>query len=84
MKFEFLDNDNKPPARIASPVGRYGKLTCEFSRQAHLRRGVDVELQLGLLAVVDGEPLHQQRREAGARAAAEGVEDQEALGEENK
>ncbi len=40
---------------------------------------VDGELQLGLLAEVDGEPLHEERGEAGAGAATEGVEDEEAL-----
>ncbi len=48
----------------------------------HLRRGVDGELELALLAVVDGEALHEERREAGARAAAERVEDQEALADD--
>ena len=44
-----------------------------------LRGGVDGELQLGLLAVVHGETLHEQGGEAGAGAATEGVEDEEAL-----
>ena len=44
-----------------------------------LRRRVDREAELGLLAVVDREALEQQRAEAGARAAADGVEDEEAL-----
>ena len=46
---------------------------------AHLRSRVDGELQLGLLAVVDGEPLHEQGGEARAGATAERVEDEEAL-----
>ena len=46
---------------------------------AHLRGGVDGELQLGLLAVVHRQTLHQQGGEAGAGAATEGVEDEEAL-----
>lgn len=45
----------------------------------HLGSGVDGELQLGLLAVVHRQTLHQQGGEAGARAATEGVEDEEAL-----
>ena len=45
----------------------------------HLGSGVDGELQLGLLAVVHGQTLHQQGGEAGAGAATEGVEDEEAL-----
>ena len=46
---------------------------------AHLRSGVDGKLQLGLLAVVHRQTLHQQGGEAGARATTEGVEDEEAL-----
>ena len=40
---------------------------------------VNGELQLRLLAEVDGEPFHEERGEAGAGAAAEGVEDEKAL-----
>merc|ERR1712179_487936 len=40
---------------------------------------VDGELQLGLLAVVHAEPLHEQGGEAGAGATAEAVEDEESL-----
>jgi hypothetical protein len=45
----------------------------------YLGRGIDAELQLGSLPIVDGETLHEQGGEAGSRAAAERVEDQEAL-----
>merc|ERR1712061_572351 len=45
----------------------------------HLGGGVDGKLQLGLLAVVHGQPLHQQGREPRAGAATEGVEEEEAL-----
>ena len=45
----------------------------------NLRSGVDSELKLGLLAVVDGESLHKEGGEAGAGATTEGVEDEEAL-----
>ena len=45
----------------------------------HLGSGVDGELQLGLLAVVDRQPLHEQQREARAGTTTEGVEDEEAL-----
>ena len=48
-------------------------------RGGHLGRRVDGELQLGLLPVVHGESLHQERGEAGASAATEGVEDEESL-----
>jgi len=40
---------------------------------------VDGELELGLLAVVGGQALEQESAEARAGAAAERVEDQEAL-----
>lgn len=42
--------------------------------KTHLRRGVDGEFKFRLLAVVHGESLHQQRREARAGATAERVE----------
>merc|ERR1719414_424641 len=40
---------------------------------------VDAELQLGLLAVVDGETLHQERCEARPSSTTERVEDEESL-----
>ncbi len=45
----------------------------------HLRGGVDGELQLGLLAVVHRQTLHQQGGETRAGATSEAVEDQESL-----
>ena len=44
-----------------------------------LRGGVDGELQLGFLAVVHGQTLHQEGGEARASASTERVEDEEAL-----
>ena len=44
-----------------------------------LRCRVDGKLQLGLLAIVDGESLHEEGGEPGAGATTEGVEDEEAL-----
>merc|ERR1712072_1653649 len=41
--------------------------------------GVDGEAELGLLAVVDGESLEEERAETGAGTATNGVEDEEAL-----
>ena len=41
--------------------------------------GVDGELQLGLLAVVDGETLHQEGSKTGSGTTTEGVEDEETL-----
>lgn len=43
------------------------------------RSRIDAELQLRLLAVINGEALHQQGTETGAGATAKGVEHQEAL-----
>jgi hypothetical protein len=40
---------------------------------------VDTELKLGLLAVVDGQTLHQESTETGTGTTTEGVEDQETL-----
>lgn len=45
----------------------------------HLGSRIDRELELALLAVVNREAFHQQGSEAGSRAAAERVEDKEAL-----
>merc|ERR1719272_2115699 len=44
-----------------------------------LRGRVHGELELGLLAVVDGQALHEERGEPGTGTTAEGVEDQETL-----
>ena len=44
-----------------------------------LRRRIDSESQLGLLAVVDRESLQQKRTQSGASASADSVEHQEAL-----
>jgi len=44
-----------------------------------LRRRVDREAELGLLAVVDGQALQEERAEAGACATTDGVEHEEAL-----
>lgn len=46
---------------------------------ADLRRRVDAEVELGLLAKVHRESLHQQRSEAGSSAATDGVIQQETL-----
>jgi hypothetical protein len=44
-----------------------------------LGRGVDGELELALLAVVEGEALHEEGAETGSGSTTEGVEDQETL-----
>lgn len=45
----------------------------------HLRSWVDTELQFALLAVVDGQPLHEKSTEARTSTTTEGVEDEETL-----
>jgi len=64
---------------LQGSVGRQDGVVWLNNSGGHLRGGVDGELQLGLLAVVDTESLHQQGGEPGPGAAAEGVEDEEAL-----
>lgn len=44
-----------------------------------LRGGIDTELELALLAVVDGQTLHQESTETGTGTTTEGVENEEAL-----
>ena len=44
-----------------------------------LRSRVDAELELALLAVVDGETLHEEGTETGTGTTTEGVEDEDAL-----
>ena len=48
-------------------------------RGGSLRGGVDAELELALLAVVDGQALHEKSTETRASTTTEGVEDKEAL-----
>lgn len=49
------------------------------NRCGDLGRWVDAELELALLAVVDGQTLHEQGTETRASTATEGVEDEETL-----
>merc|ERR1719446_500698 len=60
-------------------VGREGSVVRLDDSGGHLRRWVDAEAELGLLAVVDGETLEEQSTEARAGTATDGVEHQEAL-----
>ena len=57
----------------------YVSTSTHTTKTTDLRRRVDGELEFRLLSVVDRESLHEQRREARARAAAETVEDEEPL-----
>ena len=60
-------------------VGRQNRVVGLDHSVGDLGRGVDGEAELGLLAVVDGQTLQQQRAEARSGSTSDGVEDQEAL-----
>lgn len=49
------------------------------NRCGGLGSGVNAELQLALLAIVDGETLHQESSKTGSSSTTERVEDQETL-----
>ncbi len=60
-------------------VGRQDRVVRLDDGRRHLGRRVDGEGQLGLLAIVDGQALQEQRAKARAGTATDGVEDEEAL-----
>lgn len=60
-------------------VGRQDGVVGLDDSSGDLGRRIDAEVKLGLLAVVDGQALEQERAEAGAGTTANGVEDHEAL-----
>ena len=60
-------------------VGRQDGVVGLHHGSGHLRSGVDGKLQLGFLAIVHRQSLHQQGGEARASASSEGMEDQESL-----
>ena len=47
--------------------------------QPYLGSGIDAELELGLLSVINRQTLHKQGSESGSSTTSEGVEDEEAL-----
>lgn len=49
------------------------------NRGGGLGSGINAELELALLAVVDGEALHEKSTETGTGTTTEGVENEEAL-----
>jgi hypothetical protein len=49
------------------------------NRGRHLRRRVHSETQLGLLSIVHGQALEEERAKAGSSSTTDGVEDKEAL-----
>jgi hypothetical protein len=59
-----------------------GDVECEpphHDKVEDIAEGIDCVAELGLLAVIHGEALEEEGAEAGAGAAADGVEDEEAL-----
>jgi hypothetical protein len=60
-------------------VGRQDGVVRLNDSSRNLRCRVDRELQLALLAVVNGKALHQQSTETGSRTTTERVEDKETL-----
>ena len=64
---------------LDSAVSRENRVVGFNDGRRDLRRRVDSELQLALLAVVDRQSLEEKSTETGACATAERVEDQEPL-----
>lgn len=60
-------------------VGGQNRVVRLNNSDGSLRSRVDTELQLALLAVVDGQALHEQSAETRTGTTAKGVEDQETL-----
>jgi hypothetical protein len=60
-------------------VGGQNGVVWFHDRSGHARRGIDGELQLGLLAIVSGETLQKESAEARTSTTTKGVEDQETL-----
>ena len=72
--------DHESTVRVLqSGVGGQDAVVGLDDSSRHLWGGVDGELKLGLLAIVNGEALHQQGGEARASTTTEGMEDQESL-----
>jgi hypothetical protein len=64
---------------LEGSVGSEDRVVRLNNRGGDLRRRVNTELELALLAVVDGQTLHQQGTETGTCSSTEGVEDEETL-----
>lgn len=60
-------------------VGGKDRVVGLNDRGGNLRGGVDAELKLALLAVVDRQTLHEESTETGTSTATERVEDEESL-----
>ena len=48
-------------------------------KKKYLGSRIDGELQLGLLAIVNRQALHEERCESGSSSTTKGVEDEESL-----
>ena len=64
---------------LQSGMGRQDGIVRLNNGSGDLGSRVDGEFELGFLAVVDRETLHQQRGESGAGSTAKGMEDEESL-----
>lgn len=64
---------------LESGVGGENRVVRLDNGGSGLGSRVDAELELALLAVVDGEALHEESTKAGAGTTTEGVEDEESL-----
>lgn len=64
---------------LKSGVGGENRVVRLDNRGGGLGSRVDAELELALLAVVDGEALHEESTKAGTGTTTEGVEDEESL-----
>jgi len=64
---------------LQKSVSRENRVVWFNNRGGNLRRGIDAEVELGLLAIVRREALKEQRAKSRASTTANGVEDKEAL-----
>lgn len=64
---------------LKSSVGSEDRVVGLDNRGGDLRSRVDTELELALLAVVDGQTLHEESTETRTGTTTERVEDEEAL-----
>ena len=64
---------------LESGVGGQDRVVWLDDGGCDLRSWVDAELELALLAIVNGQALHQESTETGTSTTTEGVEDEESL-----
>jgi hypothetical protein len=75
----FVIEHNSDISVLEKRVGGQDGVVRFNNGSGHLRGGVDGEIQLGLLTVVDGKTLQEERTETGTGTTTDGVEDQETL-----